>query len=59
MLTEQKDISIFIEKFDETIQSTCKKMFKISQSSNTTAKGKSVPWWTDALTLMRKRTNAL
>jgi hypothetical protein len=44
MLAEQKDISVSIEKFDETIQSTCKETFKLSQPSNTTAKGRSVPW---------------
>jgi hypothetical protein len=59
MLTGQKDISVFIEKFNEKIQSTCKEKFKLPKSSTTSAKGRSVPWWTDAFTLMRKRTNAL
>jgi hypothetical protein len=34
-------------------------MFKYLKSPNTTAKGKSVPWWMDTLTIMRKRTNTL
>jgi hypothetical protein len=38
---------------------TCKKTFKYLKSPNRTAKGKSVPWWKDALQIMRKRTNAL
>jgi hypothetical protein len=38
VLTGQKGIGIFIEKFNQTIQSTCKKTFKLSKSSNTTAK---------------------
>jgi hypothetical protein len=55
----QNDVGVFIENFDETVQSTCKKTFKYLKSPNTTAKGKSVPWWMDALKIMRKRTNAL
>jgi hypothetical protein len=55
----QNDIGVSIEKLDETIQSICKKTFKYLKSPNTTAKGKTVPWWTDALTIMRKRKNAL
>jgi len=58
-ITCQKDTGIFIGKFEETIQSTCKETFKHLNSPNTTAKGKSVPWWTDALKIMRKRTVAL
>jgi hypothetical protein len=58
-LTEHKDIGVLIEKFDETIHSTCKKTFKLLKSPNTTARGKSVPWWTVALKIIRERTNAL
>jgi len=58
-LRGQKDISVSIEKFDETIESTCKKTLKHLTLPNSTAKGKSVPWWTDALKIMRKRTSAL
>ena len=58
-LKRQKDIGAFVEKFNETIQSTCKKTFKCLNSPNNTDKGKSVPWWTDALKLMRKKTNSL
>ena len=58
-LSGQKDIGVFIEKFNDMIQSTCKKMFKFLKSLNTAAKGKSVRWWTDVLKIMRKRTNTL
>jgi len=58
-ITGQKDIGVFIEKFDETMQSPCKKTFKHLNSPNTTAKGKSFPWWMDAFKIMRKRTNTL
>ena len=48
-----------MEKFDETTQLTCKETLKHRNLSHTFAKGKSVPWWTHALTTLRKRTNAL
>jgi len=47
-LRGQKDIGVFLQNFYESIQSTCKKTFKRLNSPKTTAKGKSVPWWTDA-----------
>jgi hypothetical protein len=58
-LKGQQDIREFIKKFEETIQLTCKETLKHRNSSHTLTKGKSVPWWTDALTTLRKRTNAL
>jgi hypothetical protein len=42
-LTGQRDIGVFIEKFDETVQLASKKTCKHLKSPNTTAKGKSVP----------------
>jgi len=59
MLRGQKDIREYIKKLDETIETTCKKTCKHQNSRNSMAKVKSVPWWTDALKIMRKRTNAL
>jgi hypothetical protein len=58
-LKGQEDIREFIKKFAETIQLTCKETLKHRNSSHTSTKVKSVPWWTDALTTLRKRTNAL
>jgi hypothetical protein len=58
-LKGHKDIGGFLEKFDDTIQLTCKETLKHRNLSHTFAKGKSVPWWTDALTKLRKRTNEL
>jgi hypothetical protein len=58
-LTRQKDIRLFIDKLDETVQTTCRKTCKHKNKRNSKAKGRSVPWWTVALTIMRKRTNTL
>ena len=58
-LKEHKDISEFMEKYEEVIQLTCKETLKLPKQQQTFTKGKSVPWWTDALTILRNRTNAL
>jgi hypothetical protein len=58
-LKGHNDIGEFIEKFGETIHLTCKETLKHRNLSHTFAKGKPVPWWTDTLTTLRKRTNAL
>jgi hypothetical protein len=58
-LKGQKGIREFIQKFDETIQLTRKAMLKHLNLPHTFAKGTSAPWWTDAPTILRKRTNAL
>jgi hypothetical protein len=36
-----------------------RKLFKTIRTENKTNKKKPVPWWTDSLTIMQKRTNAL
>ena len=48
-----------MEKYEEVIRLTCKETLKLPKQQQTPTKGKSVPWWTDALTILRKRTNAL
>ena len=58
-LTEQKDIRQFIAKFYETIQLTCKKTCNHLNRPNLKIKDRSIPWGTDALKIMRKKTNAL
>jgi len=56
---EHKDISKFMEKYKEVIWLTCKETLKLPKQQQTSTKGKSVPWWTDALTILRNRTNEL
>jgi hypothetical protein len=49
----------FIDTFTEALQSACRKTFKTISTENQTKKKKSVPWWTEGLTIMWKRLNAL
>jgi hypothetical protein len=53
------DIESSVDLFQEALISSCNKSFKIRRATRITTKYKSVPWWTEKLTLMRKRTNAL
>jgi hypothetical protein len=46
-------------KLEEVIQRTCKETCKHVNPQNPKPKGKIVHWRTDALKMMRKRTNAL
>ena len=52
---EDTDIGQFTIKLEEVIQTTCS---EICKPPNTEVKGKTIPWWTESLTIM-KRTNAL
>jgi hypothetical protein len=49
------DIRVLIEEFDEIIQLACKKTFKCLKPPNTPTTSKTIPWWKDSLTIMRKK----
>jgi hypothetical protein len=53
---EDTDIGQFAIKLEEVIQTTCS---EICKPPNTEVKGKTIPWRTVSLKMMRKRTNAL
>ena len=59
MLTSQEIVGVFIERFDDTLKTTCNESFKYQTSSKNYTKGKSVPWWPITITLMRNRTKAM
>jgi hypothetical protein len=48
-----------IEEFSEAIRITCEQSFKTKTAPGTSRKHKSVPWWTQELTEIRKTTNYL
>ena len=48
-----------VKKFEDTIKTACDKSFKKRTTLQKTVGGRSVPWWSDTLTVMRKRINAL
>ena len=48
-----------MSKFTSIITATCDAAFKVSRARVRGTKGKSVPWWTSELTILRKRALAL
>jgi hypothetical protein len=58
-IKELSDIESAVDLFQETLIFSCNKSFKKRRATRKTTKYKSVPWWTEELTLMRKRINAL
>jgi len=56
---ESTDIGQFTVKLEEVIQTTCSKICRQKNPSNTEVKGKTVPWWMETLKIMRKGTNTL
>ena len=56
---KENDFETFVYTFIEALQTECRKTFKTLSTENKIKKKKLVPWWTDNLTTMRKKTNAL
>ena len=56
---EGTDIKKVIEEFHELLKADCDKSFRKQRATRKTITNKSVPWWAEELTVMRKRTNAL
>jgi hypothetical protein len=55
---EEVDIEKSTEEFHDILKTACDKIYRKHRTSKKTTH-KSVPWWTEELTLLRKRTNAL
>ena len=54
----RKDMEDILNKFSDTLTLVCNKSFKIVRAFMKTNKHKTVPWWTEDLTIARKRVNA-
>jgi hypothetical protein len=58
-VSDETDIEELIEEFHDIMRVACSKSFRTQRASKKTMSNKSVPWWTEELTIMRKRVNAL
>jgi hypothetical protein len=56
---EKTYIKKLIEEFPEDLKAVCDMSFKKQRTTKKTITKKSVLWWTDELTVLRKRTDAL
>jgi len=57
-ITTEEDLEQNIDLFAEAVQSACRRTFQNTTTREKTSKKTSVPWWTDNLTIMRKKVNA-
>jgi hypothetical protein len=58
-VSDETDIEKIIEDFHEVLKLVCSKSFRTQRATKKATSNKSVPWWTEELTIMRKRLNAL
>ena len=59
IISRDTEIEKQIDDFSRALRTACETSFKIHRAPTTSHKHKSIPWWTQELTAMRKRTNAL
>jgi hypothetical protein len=58
-VSDETDIENLIEEFHEVLKLARGKSFRTQRASKKAKSSKSVLWWTDELTIMRKRLNVL
>ena len=58
-VSDRMDIEELIEEFHDVMKSACNKSFRTRRVSKKAMSNKSIPWWTEELTVMWKRVNAL
>jgi len=56
MLTSGKkhEMDIIVEEFHEVLDLACRSSFKTSRATKAALLNKSVSWWTEELTILRK-----
>jgi len=59
LITRDNEIEKQIDEFSRAVKTACETSFKRNRAPKTSQNHKSIPWWTQELTAMRKRTNAL
>ena len=58
-VTSECDIEKTIDEFYEDLTTACNESLRTQLATKKATTNRSVPWWTDELTIMRKRLNAL
>ena len=53
-----EDMEDIVNRFSDALPTACNKSFKTGKAFMKTNKHKTVPWWTEDLTIARKRVNA-
>ena len=58
-VSDRTDIEELIEEFQDVMKSACNESFRTRRTSKKAMSNKSDRWWTEELTIVRKRVNAL
>ena len=59
LVAEETDINTAVEKYEEAVIMACDRTFRKSRRSKKVIENISKTWWSQELTIMRKKTNAL
>ena len=57
--TQVPDVDKLVDEFYEVLEEACRSSFLTTRASKSNSARRSVPWWSEELTIMRKRLNAL
>lgn len=55
---EETNTEKLVREYEEVITTVCRMCFRTSNSARKLTHRKTIPWWTDELTILRKKTNA-
>lgn len=57
--TQEPDANKLVDEFYEVLEEACRSSFLTLRASKSNSARRTVPWWSEELTIMRKRLNAL
>ena len=57
-VAKARNMETIVEEFHEILVSACSRSFKMLRKTKKASTHKSVPWWTEGLTILRKKVNA-
>ena len=57
--SQEPDVEKLVDEFHEVLVEACRSSFQTPRARNMNSARKTAPWWSEELTIMRKRLNAL
>ena len=58
-MTQEPDVEKLVDEFHEVLEEACRSAFQTSRGMKSKSARRTVPWWSEELTIMRKQLNAL
>jgi hypothetical protein len=53
-VTNKPDVECLVEKYYEVLEAACRSSFQSSRAANAKSTHKTMPWWSEELTIIRK-----